>query len=58
MEVSEGHGRPSEVGAVDRPRTRELVCALLEGGAEAYRKRGERYGFRFSKVPDKPEDLD
>lgn len=58
MEVSEGHGRPSEVGAVDRPKTRELVCALLEGGAEAYRKRGERYGFRFSKVPENVGNLD
>ncbi len=35
-------------GAVDRPETRDEVLALLEGGAGAYKKRGERYGFQFS----------
>jgi hypothetical protein len=38
---------PDQPGAVDRPETREQVCALLEGGMTAYRKRGERYGLRF-----------
>lgn len=40
-----GHGGPQETGAVDRRQTRERVCQLLEGGREAYRRRGERYGF-------------
>jgi energy-coupling factor transporter ATP-binding protein EcfA2 len=51
MEGTDGHGRPYAVGAVDRPETRNEVCALLEGGAQAYRKRGERYGFRFAANP-------
>lgn len=45
MHVEDGHGRPYASGAVDRPETRDEVCALLEGGADAYVKRGERYGF-------------
>jgi energy-coupling factor transporter ATP-binding protein EcfA2 len=52
MHVEDGRGRPSDVGSVDRPETRRRVCALLEGGIEAYRKRGERYGFRFASIPD------
>lgn len=44
MVVEDGCGRPADPGAVDRPQTRERVCALLEGGLEAYRKRGQRYG--------------
>jgi energy-coupling factor transporter ATP-binding protein EcfA2 len=51
MEVVDGRGRPHHVGAVDRPETRDCVCALLEGGVEAYRNRGLRYGFRFASVP-------
>jgi predicted ATPase len=47
MHVVDGRGQPYAEGAVDRPQTRDEVCALLEGGAEAYRKRGERYGFQF-----------
>lgn len=47
MDGTDGHGRPYAVGAVDRPETRDEVCALLEGGAQAYKKRGQRYGFRF-----------
>ncbi len=47
LHVEEGCGRPYDVGAVDRPETRDRVCELLEGGVEAYRKRGERYGLRF-----------
>jgi len=39
------HGSPRDPGAVDRPETRERVCALLEGGEEAFQKRGQRYGF-------------
>jgi ABC-type cobalamin/Fe3+-siderophores transport system ATPase subunit len=45
MRVEDGKGRPFEVGAVDRPSTRDEVCAILEGGTEAYRRRGQRYGF-------------
>jgi energy-coupling factor transporter ATP-binding protein EcfA2 len=52
MEVVSGHGRPYATGAVDRPETRDEVCVLLEGGAQAYKKRGERYGFLFADDPD------
>jgi predicted metal-dependent phosphoesterase TrpH len=47
LHVEDGGGRPYDIGAVDRPETRDRVCELLEGGVEAYRKRGERYGLRF-----------
>ncbi|MBA3430574.1 MAG: ATP-binding protein, partial [Actinobacteria bacterium] len=47
MIVDGGKGRPDEPGAVDRPQTRNQVCALLEGGVAAYRRRGERYGLSF-----------
>lgn len=47
MEGADDHGQPYAVGAVDRPETRDQVCILLEGGAQAYKKRGQRYGFRF-----------
>ncbi len=47
MRVDHGKGRPHDDGAVDRPATRDRVCELLEGGVEAYRKRGERYGLRL-----------
>jgi predicted ATPase len=47
MHVESGHGTVLTAGSVDRPATRDRVCALLEGGVDAYRKRGERYGFRF-----------
>jgi hypothetical protein len=51
MRVERGRGRPYAIGAVDRPDTRDEVCALLEGGVQAFKKRGERYGFKFSEVP-------
>jgi energy-coupling factor transporter ATP-binding protein EcfA2 len=51
MQVRDGHGQPYSIGAVDRPETRDEVCALLEGGKQAYQKRGERYGFRFADEP-------
>lgn len=51
MRVVDGHGKPYAVGAVDRPETRDQVCLLLEGGAEAYKKRGTRYGFIFRSDP-------
>jgi DNA repair exonuclease SbcCD ATPase subunit len=45
------HGREEGSGAVDRPVTRQRVCDLLEGGADAFRRRGERYGFRINSLP-------
>ena len=48
MVVEAGRGRPDEPGAVDRPATRGRVCTLLEGGVEAYKKRGRRYGLSFA----------
>jgi energy-coupling factor transporter ATP-binding protein EcfA2 len=54
MQVRDGRGEPYAVGAVDRTETRDQVCALLEGGTHAYRKRGERYGFTFASEPDDP----
>ncbi len=51
MHVVEGRGQLYALGAVDRPETRDEVCVLLEGGAQAYKKRGERYGFRFADQP-------
>jgi len=52
MRVENRLGRPYDAGAVDRPATRDQVCSLLEGGVEAYRKRGLRYGFRFAATPE------
>jgi hypothetical protein len=49
LRVSDSHGEPYAVGAVDRRETTEEVCALLEGGEQAYKRRGERYGFRFDE---------
>lgn len=51
MQVVDERGRTHNVGAVDRPSTRSQVCAFLEGGTQAYRKRGLRYGFRFAAEP-------
>jgi len=50
MFASGGRGEPKDPGAVDRPTTREHVCTLLEGGREAYRRRGARYGFDVRPV--------
>jgi energy-coupling factor transporter ATP-binding protein EcfA2 len=54
MRVENGKGAPFARGAVDRPETRDQVCSLLEGGAQAYKKRGERYGFRFKTDANQP----
>jgi energy-coupling factor transporter ATP-binding protein EcfA2 len=54
MRVTDRKGVPYAAGAVDRPQTRDQVCSLLEGGAQAYRKRGERYGFTFESGPGVP----
>lgn len=51
MEVVDGKGRAHDLGAVDRPTTRDMVCDLLEGGVEAFEERGKRYGFRFAGTP-------
>jgi hypothetical protein len=45
------HGSPTDPGAVDRAATRQRVCDLLEGGPDAFRRRGERYGFRIESSP-------
>jgi ABC-type lipoprotein export system ATPase subunit len=42
MESDGEHGRAVSTGSVDECRTQ--IVTLLEGGAEAFRKRGERYG--------------
>jgi DNA repair ATPase RecN len=54
MRVRNGQGKLYAVGAVNRTETRDQVCALLEGGTQAYRKRGERYGFTFASEPAGP----
>lgn len=33
-------------GGLEEPEIRRQVCALLEGGEDAFRKRGQRYGMR------------
>ena len=39
-------------GGLDDSRIREHVCRLLEGGPDAFRKRGQRYGAKaLSTVP-------
>jgi hypothetical protein len=53
MYAEAGRGHPKDAGAVDRPSTRERVCQLLEGGRDAYRRRGERYGFRIRGLSKK-----
>jgi AAA domain, putative AbiEii toxin, Type IV TA system len=51
MYAEAGRGAPRDIGAVDRPETLRRVCELLEGGVIAYRRRGERYGFTFERIP-------
>lgn len=46
LEPTGAHSRPRDEGAVDNARTQEWVVRLLEGGRDAYRNRGERYGYR------------
>jgi hypothetical protein len=48
--VSDGkRGSVADAGAVDRDVTRERVCDLLEGGEQAFTRRGERYGLRVTR---------
>ena len=42
MESDGEHARTTAVGSVDECRTH--IVTLLEGGEEAFRKRGQRYG--------------
>lgn len=49
MHADGRRGAPRDVGAVDRPETRMQVCALLEGGEDAFARRGQRYGFDVRK---------
>jgi hypothetical protein len=42
MESDGEHARAAVAGSVDDCRTQ--IVTLLEGGAEAFRQRGERYG--------------
>jgi hypothetical protein len=44
------HGAPKDPGAVDRVQTRAHVCALLEGGEDAFVRRGQRYGFEIRRA--------
>ena len=39
-----GQGLISDRGSVDTATTRERACKILEGGEQAYRRRGEMYG--------------
>lgn len=47
LDPSGTRSRPTDQGSVDNPRTQEWIVRLLEGGRDAYRSRGERYGYRF-----------
>jgi predicted ATP-dependent endonuclease of OLD family len=39
-----GAGHVTDRGSVDTRATRERACKILEGGEDAYRRRGEMYG--------------
>jgi len=45
--AKENVAKIQDAGAVDSSKTREQVLRLLEGGREAYRKRGLRYGYKL-----------
>ncbi|MHB8509419.1 MAG: TrlF family AAA-like ATPase [Candidatus Dormibacteria bacterium] len=47
MYADAGHGGSRDPGSVDNPATRTHVCTLLEGGRDAFRRRGQRYGFKI-----------
>jgi energy-coupling factor transporter ATP-binding protein EcfA2/histidinol phosphatase-like PHP family hydrolase len=46
-----GRGKLRDAGAIDHPDTLRHVCQLLEGGAGAYARRGQRYGFEVGPIP-------
>lgn len=41
----QNQGDIADRGSVDATKTRERACTTLEGGEEAYKRRGEMYGF-------------
>ncbi|MGC9974430.1 MAG: AAA family ATPase, partial [Gaiellaceae bacterium] len=43
-----GKGLITDRGSVDASKTRKRACTILEGGEQAYRRRGEMYGFSSS----------
>jgi hypothetical protein len=49
--AEEGKGTVRDAGAVDHPGTLRHVCQLLEGGAAAFARRGQRYGFEVGSIP-------
>lgn len=51
LRVEDGKAEPHDAGGIDRPSTRKRVCELLEGGVEAFERRGKKYGFRFAARP-------
>jgi hypothetical protein len=44
-----GRGRIRDRGSVDSDTTRRRACKILEGGEDAYRRRGEMYGIAPAK---------
>jgi hypothetical protein len=43
MEADEKQARVAERGSIDAGAVRDRICALLEGGEDAFRRRAERY---------------
>jgi hypothetical protein len=58
MRVEGGKGAPFARGAVDQPETRNQVCSLLEGGAQAYKKRVSVTAFDSRPTPISRADRD
>ena len=50
LEAFRGNAVVRDPGAVDNPATRTWILDLLEGGLEAFRKRGSRYGLKVEPV--------
>ncbi len=50
LEAFQGKGVVRDPGAVDNPATRTWILDLLEGGLEAYTKRGSRYGLKVEPI--------
>ncbi len=50
LEADHGKGVVRDPGAVDNPLTRTWILDLLEGGLEAYMKRGSRYGLKVESI--------
>ena len=45
LEASEGHGTPLAQGGLDRPEVTRAVLEVMEGSAEAFRRRSDKYHF-------------